>query len=244
MTVVAYAQGVSHGELLAHVDAVAPRSWVRESITTAWGSVSWAGDGVHIDGDWLILGRPNADPWGWPGRPVLPTELVARLELLGSTAMESVTGPCLALNLDTRQVVLPHNGLVPFYEVSGQKVVGGSTSIEVGRHLAKGAGTVSQLFPPSAARERDHRTHLDGHRVRSELMDQQSAAGIRADECVLVPPSGDPMWSDGATAVNRVRDFAESLTAAYWWKARLRNQWLYCPPLERPTIDRLLEMSA
>ena len=244
MTVVAFARGVSRGELLAHVDAVAPRSWARESIATAWGSVSWAGDAVHIDGDWLILGRPTADPWGWPGDPVLPIELVERLEMLGSAAIGSVAGPCFALNLDTCQVVLSDNGLIPFYEVSGRTVVGGSTSTEVARHLAQGAETVSQLFPPSAARERDHRTHLDGHRVRSELMDRQGPVTPRNDECVLVPLPEDTLWGNGATAVNRIRDYVEALAPAYWWKARLRGEWLYCPPLERPTIDRLLEMSA
>lgn len=244
MTAIAYARGMGRGDLLAHVDAVAPRSWARVSVDTQWGAVSWAGEGVHIHRDWLILGRPNADPWGWPGNPTQPAELGDRLEYLGSTAIESVTGPCMAFNLVTCETVVAHNGLIPFFEVDGRHGGGGSTSNEVAFRISKTPESVRQLLPSSAARERDRRTDLDGHRVRSELMESQDPASTRPDECVLVPLPRDAMWGNGATAVNRIRDFAEVIAADYWWKARLRNEWLYCPPLERPTIDRLLEMSA
>lgn len=241
MTVIAIAEGLGRAELLAAVDEFAPPTWFRESVAFNWGSVCWAGDGVAIEGDFLAAGRPSAHPWGWPGSLLAPGEFASRLAEFGAPGIESASGPRLAVDLRTREPIVASNGLIPFFEASvdGRRI--GSTSRAVAAGLA--AGEVRQVFPHSAARMRDRRTKLDGRRVRNELMESAPAQLRGADEVVLIPLSEDSLWGNGARSVNRIRDLAEDVAAEYWWTARLRGQWLSCPPLERPTVDRLLEMS-
>lgn len=243
MTVIAIGEGVGRAELLAAVDEFAPSTWVRESVAFDWGSVSWAGDGVAFEGDFLVVGRPDAHPWGWPGSPLAPSELARRLAELGAPGIEAASGPRLAVDLRTRKPIVASNGLIPFFEASveGRRI--GSTSRAVAAGLVAGTVEVRQVFPHSAARMRDRRTTLDGRRVRNELMESAPAQRRGEDEVVLIPLSEDSLWGNGAQSVNRIRDLAEDVAAHYWWTARLRGQWLSCPPLERPTVDRLLEMS-
>jgi len=211
------------------LDAFAPPAWSRCARLTEWGCVAWAGEEATVFTDWLVLGVPSADPWGWPGRRLPIEELAARLSSLGMEAVRTAAGPFLVLNLRDGSVTRPSNGLVPFWEGHA----GGSTSRELTGPNAR------ELAPLSnTGYERNARTLLKGKRVRVELLEHGPPATCASEVCL--PGPRDPVWGSGAKAVARLRELRDE-AARSWWAGRLAGRWVHSPVLERPAVDRLLE---
>lgn len=129
--------------------AVAPYilgRWPWEARTTTWGALVVVGDGWAEADGWLILGRPQAHPWGVPGAPLSYARIGAELSRFGPAALQSSAGPIVALDLMDGGVVRAVNGIIPlFASRTGSWVTG--TSLE-----ATTAVTTDPLYrvPPGA----------------------------------------------------------------------------------------------
>lgn len=243
MTVLAYATGSFACQLLGTVDRLAPAHWSRTQRETEQGVICWSGPDVFVDDDIVVVGRPSRDPWGWPGETADLDELALLFKRYGGPAIEAVSGPRLVVDLRNLHPYPASNGLIPFYDVRSETGAIGSTSRAVLERLVGTGARISRRLPDSAARSRDKRTHLVGRRVREELLQHRPIAPVPTGEMSAVPPRRDDFWAADTRAINRIRNLAENLMPAYWWNQRLRDRWLFAPCMERPVIDRLLEMT-
>lgn len=232
MTILIRSTRHSAAELISELDPRAPATWPRVALPTAWGCVAWAGEQVEIVDGWLILGLPSVDPWGWPGRPMEKEDLASRLSLFGPDAVRTATGPFLVLALRDGNVTRPGNGIVPFW-----------TSDDVGSSCQElaGPGAAEQAPLADTGHQRNTRTILNGRRVRDELLEHRPIGTPRQDS--LVPRAGDPVWSRGFDAPTRLRAVRRK-APGLWWSGRLDGRWVHAPALERPVVDRLLEIGS
>lgn len=228
MTVLLTSTSQSALELVSALDPVAPAAWARSALSTSWGCVAWAGEHVRVVDEWLVLGLPSADPWGWPGHRLEAENVVHRLSLFGPDAVRTATGPFLVLDMRDGSVTRPGNGLVPFW------TAGDLSSTH--RELA-GSSAVEQCPLAHSGYERLTRTALNGRRIRAELLEHRPPGTLDLD--ALVPGPLDRLWRRGAHAAARLRMLRHE-AAQRWWSSRLDGRWLHAPVLERPVVDRLL----
>jgi hypothetical protein len=153
--------------------------------------------------------------------------------------MRTASGPYLALDLMTGQVLRATNGLVPFFLSDPAGSATGSTSLSLATQLAE-PGILPRSVPiRRTGQDRKARTALKGSLVRRELLEHRPHGILDAD--VLVPQAHDPFWGNGPKAAIRLHEVRNVEAQAQWWTARLSGRWLHAPALERPVIDRLLE---
>lgn len=80
----------------------------------AGGLVAFGGVDVAVSGQWLVVGKPSTDARGLPGFDAAPDDVGLLLENFGSDTEAMTSGPWLAINVTSSEVVRPLNHIVPW----------------------------------------------------------------------------------------------------------------------------------
>lgn len=266
MSVVAVAEGLTSGEVLAAVArAVGGRDWPAEAFETGWGAVAVAGAPTARAGDWLVAGAPVLDPWGVPaaapagGSDVGP--VAAAFDRYGPAAVQLAAGPFLAIDLAYGRVVRAINGIVPVHVSTLGRWVA-STSAQVVGALGGGDPDGYEIAAPgsSVSHAGDVATWgpippdpgvatLPWAWVDRSVGERVSGLGA------LAPFPGEPdLWCTahgpaalylprlqpsprGPDPLARYGDLRREALPRLWWKVRQAGRWLYAPAFERPVVD-------
>lgn len=273
MSFLAVAEGRSAAQLLSAVAPCFPGSWPSRAQTTEFGAVVTAGDGVSRVGSWLIVGQPQADPWGIPATPVPAERVVAELSRYGVAALQLSAGPFVAADVDTGTVGRPLNGIVPLF-VSTTDRWAASTSHDAVERLTGCAG--QPLLAGSLVRgdgQHEALPVLPGETVRAlswrgidaEIRARLNGACTGTSLPLAVGPGFDDDGRVDDVWTARVAGFGlylprlggrrttmsltgylrlrEERLPRLWWRARLTGHWLCAPAFERPAADLISQLS-
>lgn len=145
MTLFAVVHDMSPEELLTKVAPHLPSVRTCTTSTTSWGTVLVVNAPFSKVGRWLVVGVPQACPWGVPGID-LPGDMVAsELDRYGPAAIQMVTGPMVAVDLSNGALLRPLNGIIPVATSVGSQWAA-STSRDVVTAIT---GTTGYILGPA-----------------------------------------------------------------------------------------------
>ncbi len=139
MTLFAIGHGMSPEELLTKVTPHLPSVRTCTTSTTSWGAIVVVNAPFAKVGRWLVVGMPQACPWGVPGIDLPAGAVASELDQYGPAAIQMASGPMVAVDLSTGAVLRPLNGIIPVVATAGGQWAA-STSHEVVRAITGTAG--------------------------------------------------------------------------------------------------------
>lgn len=144
MTLFAVVHDMSPEELLTKVTPDLPSVRTCTTSTTSWGTVLVVNAPYAKVGQWMVVGVPQACPWGVPGIDLPADAVAAELDQFGPAAIQMVSGPLVAVDLSNGAVLRPLNGIIPVATSAGSQWAA-SSSREV---VAAITGAASQTVGP------------------------------------------------------------------------------------------------
>jgi hypothetical protein len=253
-------------ETLAIASPFVPVGWSVRAHAAAGGTAVFAGPAVWVQGEHAVIGAAVRDPWGVPGRPLDPVELLQRFVRYGDQVIQLAAGPFAVVDLARGTLASAMNGIVPAF-------VGRGTHSAVGNHLGivaalAGDGNPRAVRPGAVAINDgttmnvvDLRVHESLSQIRLETIDEE--VEVHISRAGRPRPLGSLALSRVAAGL-RVRRMGDSLVAApalagrrqlkdpeaalvdlrarvgrLWWEAGLRATPLFVPILERPALDTI-----
>jgi hypothetical protein len=263
---VALAKGRGPVESLAIASPFVPARWSVRAHAAAGGTAVVAGPAARVQGEHAVIGAAVGDPWGLPGRPLDPVELLRRFVRYGDQVIQLAAGPFAVVDLARGSVASAMNGIVPVF-------VGRGTHSAVGTHQGivaalAGGGHPRPVQPGAVAFNDgttttlvDWRVHESLSQIRLETIDEE--VEVHISRAGRPRPLGSLALARVAAGL-RVRRMGDSLVAApalaglrqledpeaalvdlrarvgrLWWEAGLRATPLFVPVLERPALDTM-----
>jgi len=121
MTLFAVVHGMSPEEVLTRVSPHLPSVQTCKTSATSWGTILVVNAPSSKVGRWLVVGVPQACPWGVPGIDLPASAVAAELEQYGPAAIQLASGPMVAIDLSNGAVLRAVNGIIPVATTVGAR---------------------------------------------------------------------------------------------------------------------------
>lgn len=144
MTLFAVVHDMSTEELLTKVTPHLPSVHTCTTSATSWGAVLVVNAPFAKVGQWLVVGMPQACPWGVPGIDLPADAVAAELDKYGAAAIQLASGPMVAIDLLSGAVLRALNGIIPVATTVGGRWAASSS----GEVVTVITGTASHTIQP------------------------------------------------------------------------------------------------
>jgi hypothetical protein len=205
MTLFAVVHDMSPEELLTKVTPHLPSVRTCTTSITSWGAVLVVNALFSKVGRWLVVGLPQACPWGVPGIDLPGSAVASELDQHGPAAIQMVSGPVVAVDLSTGAVLRALNGIIPVATTAGGRWAA-SSSRDVVTAIT---GTASRTIGPGCLATPDGATASVCGSVVEESIAGVTWSGVDAEIQRRLEPLG-PLAPVGLARGPGVIEDAES----------------------------------